>query len=99
MNFLVKAAVVAAVLGASAAASAEQFDFSYTFADGQPVGQNQQITGSFTGTAGTDAGGGLDVTNISNIQMSFNGVAFRWRRYAADPERLERLPAERHGQR
>lgn len=76
MNFLVKAAVVAAALGASAAASADQFDFSYTFADGQPAGQNQQITGSFTGTAGTDAGGGLDATNISNIQLSFNGVAF-----------------------
>ena len=35
MNGFVKAAVVAALLGASAAASASTFDFSYTFADGQ----------------------------------------------------------------
>jgi hypothetical protein len=76
MNFFVKAAVVAAALGASAVASADQFDFSYTFADGQPAGQNQQITGSFTGTAGTDGGGALDATNISGLQVTFNGIAF-----------------------
>lgn len=71
MNPLIKAAVIAAALGASAAASATEFDFSYTFDDGQQV-----VTGSFNGTAGTDAKGGLDVTNISNIEVAFNGVAF-----------------------
>jgi hypothetical protein len=71
MKSLIKAAIIAAALGASAAASAEEFDFSYTFADGQQV-----VTGSFAGTAGTDAAGALDVTNISNIAVSFNGIAF-----------------------
>jgi hypothetical protein len=67
MNFLVKATVVAVALGASAAASADTFDFSYLFADGQDV------TGSFTGTS-TD--GGQSVTNASNIQVSLNDIAF-----------------------
>jgi hypothetical protein len=67
MNFLVKATVVAVALGASAAASADTFDFSYLFADGQDV------TGSFTGTS-TD--GGQSVTNASNFQVSLNDIAF-----------------------
>jgi len=37
MNLFVKAAVIAAALGASAAASADTFDFSYTFTDGQEI--------------------------------------------------------------
>jgi hypothetical protein len=68
MNFLVKAAVVAAALGASAVASADTFDFSYLFNDGQ-----QQVTGSFNGTS-TD--GGQSVSNISNLQVTFNGNGF-----------------------
>jgi hypothetical protein len=67
MNGFVKAAVVAALLGASAAASASTFDFSYTFADGQ------QVTGDFIGVT---ANGGQSVTNISNIQVQLNGIAF-----------------------
>src|ERR1700677_1456037 len=67
MNGFVKAAVVAALLGASAAASASTFDFSYTFADGQ------EVTGDFTGTT---TNGGQSVTNIGNIQVALNGVAF-----------------------
>jgi hypothetical protein len=67
MNGFVKAAVVAALLGASAAASASTFDFSYTFADGQ------KVTGDFTGTT---TNGGQSVTNISNIQVALNGIAF-----------------------
>lgn len=65
MKFLVKAAVVAAALGASAAASASSFDFSYTFTDGQ------QITGSLDGTLS-----GTTISNISDLQVSLNGVAF-----------------------
>jgi hypothetical protein len=67
MNGFVKAAVAAALLGASAAASASTFDFSYTFADGQ------EVTGDFTGTT---TNGGQSVTNISNIQVQLNGIAF-----------------------
>jgi hypothetical protein len=67
MNGFVKAAVVAALLGASAAASASTFDFSYTFADGQ------EVTGDFTGTT---TNGGQSVTNIGNIQVALNGIAF-----------------------
>jgi hypothetical protein len=67
MNGLLKAAVAVALLGASAVASASTFDFSYTFADGQ------QVTGDFTGTT---TNGGQSVTNISNIQVSLNGIAF-----------------------
>jgi hypothetical protein len=67
MNGFLKAAVVATLLGASAAASASTFDFSYTFADGQ------EVTGDFTGTT---TNGGQSVTDISNIQVSLNGVAF-----------------------
>src|ERR1700691_5212802 len=67
MNGFVKAAVAAALLGASAAASASTFDFSYVFADGQ------QVTGDFIGTT---TNGGQSVTNISNIQVQLNGIAF-----------------------
>ncbi len=67
MYGFVKAAVVAALLGASAAASASTFDFSYTFADGQ------EVTGDFTGTT---TNGGQSVTNISDIQVQLNGIAF-----------------------
>ena len=67
MNVLARAAVVAALLGASAAASAATFYFSYTFGDGQVV------TGDFEGTT-TD--GGQSVTNIQNIQVQLNGIAF-----------------------
>jgi hypothetical protein len=67
MNFFVKAAVVAAALGASAVASADNFDFSYVFSDGQ------EITGSFAGLA---ANGGQSATDISNLQVAFNGIAF-----------------------
>lgn len=68
MKLLTKAAVIAAALGASAAASADTFDFTYDFSDNQQV-----VTGSFTGTT-TD--GGQSVSNISDLQVSFNGVAF-----------------------
>jgi len=67
MNGYVKAAVVAALLGASAAASASTFDFSYTFGDGQ------EVTGDFTGTT---TNGGQSVTNVGNIQVALNGIAF-----------------------
>lgn len=68
MNGLLKAAVAAALLGASAAASASTlFDFSYSFSDGQ------QVVGDFTGTT---TNGGQSVTNIGNIQVSLNGIAF-----------------------
>ena len=65
MKFLIKAAVIAAALGASAAASATEFDFSYTFTDGQ------QITGSLDGTLS-----GTSISNISDLQVSLNGIAF-----------------------
>jgi hypothetical protein len=67
MNGFVKAAVVAALLGASAAASASTFDFSYTFADGQ------EVTGDFTGTS---TNSGQSVTNVGNFQLALNGIAF-----------------------
>ncbi|HTY51208.1 MAG TPA: VPLPA-CTERM sorting domain-containing protein [Steroidobacteraceae bacterium] len=67
MKFLVNAAVVAAALGASAAASAGTFDFSYSFADGQ------EVTGSFSGIT---TNGGQSVTDISDIQVALNGIAF-----------------------
>jgi hypothetical protein len=67
MKGLLRATVAAVLLGASAAASASTFDFSYTFGDGQ------QVVGDFTGTT---TNGGQSVTNISNIQISLNGIAF-----------------------
>jgi hypothetical protein len=65
MKFLIKAAVIAAALGASAGASAATYDFSYTFTDGQ------QITGSLDGTLS-----GTTISNISDLQVSLNGIAF-----------------------
>ncbi len=68
IKHLFQSAAACAVLGAgSAYASTSTFDFSYAFADGQ------QVTGDFTGTT-TD--GGQSVTNISNIQVALNGIAF-----------------------
>ena len=43
------------------------FDFSYTFGDGQ------EVVGSFTGTT---TNGGQSVTNVGNFQVSLNGIAF-----------------------
>jgi hypothetical protein len=67
MKLLITAAAVVAALGGSAVASASVFDFSYVFSDGQ------QITGSFNGTT---TNGGLSVTGISALQVSFDGIAF-----------------------
>jgi len=67
MNSFVKALIVAAGVGASAAASADQFDFSYSFADGQ------EVVGSFYGLT---SNGGQSVTNITNLQVALNGIAF-----------------------
>jgi hypothetical protein len=65
MKLLIKAAIIAAALGASAVASAATFDFSYTFSDGQ------QVTGSLDGTLS-----GTSITNVSDLQVSLNGAAF-----------------------
>jgi hypothetical protein len=67
MNSFVKALIVAVGVGASAAASADQFDFTYSFADGQ------EVVGSFYGLT---SNGGLSVTNITNLQVALNGIAF-----------------------
>jgi hypothetical protein len=67
MKLLFMAAMVSAILGASGAASAATFSFTYTFADGQ------QVSGSFTGIT---ANGGQSVTNISNLAVSLNGIPF-----------------------
>ena len=64
-KFLTAAAVCAALTGGVAHAST--YDFSYTFADGQ------EITGSLLGTS---TNGGQTVSNISDLQISFNGIAF-----------------------
>jgi hypothetical protein len=66
IKHLLQTAAACAVLG-SCGAYASTFDFSYTFADGQ------QVTGDFTGTT---ADGGQSVTDISNIQLALNGIAF-----------------------
>jgi hypothetical protein len=78
MKLLIKAAVIAAALGASAAASATTFDFSYTFSDGQ------QITGSLNGTLN-----GTAITNIGDLQVSFNGIAFAGGSDANGPTTLQ----------
>lgn len=65
-KLLTAAAVCAALTGGAAHAST--FDFSYTFAN-----DGQVIAGSLMGTS-TD--GGQTVTNISDIQVSFDGIAF-----------------------
>lgn len=67
MNALLKTVVAGVLIGASTVASASTFDFSYSFADGQLV------TGDFTGTT---TNGGQSVTNIGNLQVQLNGVAF-----------------------
>jgi hypothetical protein len=67
MNSFVKALIVAAGVGASAAASADQFDFTYSFADGQ------EVVGSFYGLT---SNGGQSVTSITNLQVALNGIAF-----------------------
>jgi hypothetical protein len=69
MTVLSKMLMTTALLGACVAARAGTvtFDFSYTFGDGQSV------TGDF---AGTTTNGGQSVTNISNIQVQLNGIAF-----------------------
>ena len=55
---------LAAIAGS---AHATTYDFSYTFAgDGVP----NYVTGSFTGTGPLN-----DITNISNVTMSFDGAA------------------------
>jgi hypothetical protein len=64
-QFLTAAAVCAVLTGG--AARAATYDFTYTFSDGQ------EVTGSFNGVS-TD--GGLAVTDISNIQVALNGIAF-----------------------
>jgi hypothetical protein len=66
IKHLFQAATACAVLGAGGA-YATTFDFSYSFADGQ------EVTGDFSGTT-TD--GGQSVTNISNLQIALNGIAF-----------------------
>src|SRR3984885_6777708 len=67
MKLLFMAAMVSAILGASGAASAATFSFTYTFADGQ------QVSGSCTGVT---SNGGQSVTNISNLAVSLNGIPF-----------------------
>ena len=64
-KLLMAAAVCAALTGG--AANASTYDFSYTFTDGQ------QITGSLNGTS---TNGGQTVSNISGLQVAFNGIAF-----------------------
>lgn len=78
MKLLIKAAVIAAALGASAAASATTFDFSYTFTNGQ------QVTGSLDGTLN-----GTSITNISDLQVSLNGVAFAGGTDSSGPTSLQ----------
>lgn len=65
--FAIKVAIVAAALGASAVVNADTYDFSYTFTDGQ------QVDGSFSGLS---TNGGQSVTDISDIQVALNGIAF-----------------------
>jgi hypothetical protein len=67
MKLLFVVAIVSAILGASAAANATSFYFTYTFADGQ------QVSGSFTGITSDS---GQSVTNISNLAVSLNGIPF-----------------------
>jgi hypothetical protein len=65
MRVLVKAAVIAAALGASAVASASNFDFSYAFTDGQ------KITGSLEGMLS-----GTTISDISDISLALDGTPF-----------------------
>ena len=77
MKFLIKAAVIAAALGAGAAANASTLDFSYTFSDGQ------QLTGSLDGTLN-----GNVITGISDLQVWLNNVAFTGGSDASGPTSL-----------
>jgi hypothetical protein len=58
-------AVVAGTMAAGHRANASTYDFSYTF------GPGEFVSGSFVGTAS----GGL-ITDLTDIQASYNGVAF-----------------------
>ena len=60
---LIQAAALLAACGSAAHAST--FDFSYTFSDGQT------LSGSLDGTASGDL-----VTNISNVNVTFDGSSF-----------------------
>jgi hypothetical protein len=71
MKMLVTAAAIAVAMGGSAVASAGVFDFSYAFTG--PGETGQMVTGSFDGTS-TD--GGQTVSDISNLQVWLNGIAF-----------------------
>jgi hypothetical protein len=64
LKHFIKAAALLAVFG-SCAANASTYDFSYTFGDGTAM------TGSLTGTLN-----GLYVTNIADVNVSLNGIAF-----------------------
>jgi hypothetical protein len=65
MKRLIQVAVAAAAISLGAAAHASMFDISYTFSD------NQTLTGSLDGTLN-----GTDITDISDIRLSLNGIAF-----------------------
>jgi len=60
-----KTAILAMGLAIAGNANAEIFDFKYTF-----TGSSDVVTGTFSGTASGDV-----ITNLSNITISFNGVA------------------------
>ena len=62
-KIIAAAALIAAFTGGAAQAST--FDFSYTFADGLA------LTGSLNGTLN-----GAYVTDVSNVNVAFNGTAF-----------------------
>ena len=76
MKLLNKVALTAAIALGSIAANATTFNFSYTFdptfasditGDGNPI----VMTGSFSATAN-----GFAMSNISDVQLSLNGIAF-----------------------
>ncbi len=64
------AASVLALAAAATAAQAETFAFSYTFAGDGGAASAYTITGTFNGT-----GPVTDITNITNVAASLNGVA------------------------
>jgi len=64
MKNLLKAAALVAALS-SCAANASTFDFSYVFGDGQSL--NGSLSGDLNGAF---------ITNISDVQVSFNGASF-----------------------
>ena len=77
MKLLKKVALTAAIALGSIAANATTFDFSYTFDptnvanDVTNAGETLLVTGSFSATAN-----GAVMSNISNVQLAFNGIAF-----------------------